>query len=96
VTLDGLDMTTPDGEPTPIIGVIKGDSSFCTDPVVSFDADTVSLTYDGIAPGDSECGDIRSFDLVTVPEPCTRLGLLAGTALLTGWRRKGLRRAGRS
>jgi hypothetical protein len=82
VTLDGFDMTTAEGDPTPIIDVIKGDSGFCADPVVSFDDDTIVLTYDEIAPGDSECGDVRSFDIVTVPEPSGSLSLLAGTLML--------------
>jgi hypothetical protein len=94
VTLDGLDMTTPEGTPTPISDVIKGDSSFCTDPVVSFDDDTIVLTYDEIAPGDSECGDIRSFDIVTLPEPSGSLSLLAGIGMLVGLRKGRVRSRG--
>jgi hypothetical protein len=84
--LRDLTFYDANGQLMEITNVVKGSSTFCVDPTVSFTATTITLDYSGMAIGDSECGDVREFDVV--PEAGGLVSLVAGSVLLVGLRKR--------
>jgi hypothetical protein len=67
--ITGLAFKNLAGETGTIENVIKGTSNFPADPTFSFDTDSITIRYLGLAPGESDDGDIRAFDVDTMVSP---------------------------